>query len=197
MGPYELLFLIECEQRRHIASGKEERKWSHSVVSDSLHPQGLWPTTLLNPWDFPGKSTGMGCHFLLQGIFLTQGSNPGLLHCRLYLLSHQGSPSGRRWLKSKHAFSIFYFSICLWKQGTLRHNRWQSPRRKEPGLQNRPRKTVHLIYIGLSHEQEISFCHLKLLIWGCLVSNLLWYHTRVRAQVSHQIKLDPDVTGST
>ena len=50
---------------------------------------------LLGPWDFPGKSTGVGCHFLLQGIFLTQGSNPGLPHCRqmLYHLSHQGSPS--------------------------------------------------------------------------------------------------------
>ena len=45
------------------------------------------------PWNFPGKSTGVGCHFLLQGIFPTQGSNPGLLHCRqtLYRLSHQGS----------------------------------------------------------------------------------------------------------
>ena len=44
-------------------------------------------------WDFPVKNTGVGCHFLLQGIFLTQGSNPGLLHCRqtLYPLSHQGS----------------------------------------------------------------------------------------------------------
>ena len=41
-----------------------------------------------------GKNTGVGYHFLLQGIFLTQGSNQGLLHCRqiLYLLSHQGSP---------------------------------------------------------------------------------------------------------
>ena len=41
-----------------------------------------------------GNSPGVGCHFLLQGIFLTQGSNPGLLHCRqmLYLLSHQGIP---------------------------------------------------------------------------------------------------------
>ena len=40
---------------------------------------------------FPGNSTGLGCYFLLQGIFLTQGSNPGLLHCRqmLYPLSHQ------------------------------------------------------------------------------------------------------------
>ena len=33
---------------------------------------------LLRPWDFPGKGTGVGCHFLLQRIFLTQGSNPGL-----------------------------------------------------------------------------------------------------------------------
>ena len=46
------------------------------------------------PWDSPGKNIGVGCHFLLQGIFPTQGSNPGLLHCRqtLYPLSHQGSP---------------------------------------------------------------------------------------------------------
>ena len=35
---------------------------------------------LLCSWDFPGKNTGVGCHFLLQGIFLTQGSNPHLLH---------------------------------------------------------------------------------------------------------------------
>ena len=50
---------------------------------------------LLCPWDFPGKNTGVGCHFLLQGIFLTQGSNPGLPPCRqtLYHLSHQGSPN--------------------------------------------------------------------------------------------------------
>jgi len=47
---------------------------------------------LLRPWDFPGKSTGVGCHFLLQGIFLTQGLNLGLPHCRqpFYHLSHQG-----------------------------------------------------------------------------------------------------------
>ena len=46
----------------------------------------------LHPWNFPGQSTGVGCHFLLQGIFLTWGSNPGLPHCgqMLYCLSHQG-----------------------------------------------------------------------------------------------------------
>ena len=41
-------------------------KWSHSVVSDSSWPHGLQPTRLLLPWDFPGKSTGVGCHRLLQ-----------------------------------------------------------------------------------------------------------------------------------
>ena len=57
----------------------------------------LWTVARLAPllWDSPGQNTGVGCHFLLQGIFLTQGSNPGLLCCRqmLYPLSHQGSPS--------------------------------------------------------------------------------------------------------
>ena len=49
---------------------------------------------LLRPWDFLGKSAGVGCHFLFQGFFPTQGSNLGLPHCiqMLYRLSHQGSP---------------------------------------------------------------------------------------------------------
>ena len=45
-----------------------------------LQPHGLQPTRLLCPWDFPGKNTGVDCQFLLQGIFLTQGLNPSLLH---------------------------------------------------------------------------------------------------------------------
>ena len=50
-------------------------------------------TRPLGPWDSPGENTGVGCHFLLQGIFPTQGLNPGLLNCRqtLYHLNHQGS----------------------------------------------------------------------------------------------------------
>ena len=43
----------------------ETWKWSRSVVSDSSQPPGLQPTRLLRPWDFPGKSTGVGCHCLL------------------------------------------------------------------------------------------------------------------------------------
>ena len=59
-----------------------ELNWSRSVLSDSLRPRGLQPTRLLCPWDSPGKNTGVGGHFLLQGIFPTQGSNQGLPQCR-------------------------------------------------------------------------------------------------------------------
>ena len=45
----------------------------------TLRPSGLKPARLLCPWDAPGKTTGVGCHFLLQGIFPTHGSNPCLL----------------------------------------------------------------------------------------------------------------------
>ena len=47
---------------------------------------------LLSPWDFPGKNTGAGCHFLLQDIFLTQGSNRHLLHGRRSPLGHLEAP---------------------------------------------------------------------------------------------------------
>ena len=50
------------------------------VMSDSLQPHGLLPSRLLHPWNFPVQNTGVGCHFLLQGILPTQGSNSRLLH---------------------------------------------------------------------------------------------------------------------
>ena len=48
----------------------EKWKWSRSVVSDSLPPHGLQPTRLLRPWDFPSKSTGVGCHCLLRTLII-------------------------------------------------------------------------------------------------------------------------------
>ena len=51
-----------------------------SVVSNSLQPRGLQPPRLLCPWNSPGEITGVSCHLLLHGIFLTQGSNLHLLH---------------------------------------------------------------------------------------------------------------------
>ena len=63
---------------------------SRSVVSDFLQPHGLY-----SPWNSPGQNTGVGSLSLLQGIFPTQGPNPGFPHCRqtLYQLGHKGSPA--------------------------------------------------------------------------------------------------------
>ena len=65
-------------------------KWSesHSVISNSLQPHGLY-----SPWNSPGQNTGVGNLSLLQGIFPSQGSNPGLPHCR-----HKGSPRITEWV---------------------------------------------------------------------------------------------------
>ena len=51
-----------------------------------LPSHGLWPTRLLCPWDFPGKNTAVGCHFVLRGIFTDQGSNLRLLNWQMYSL---------------------------------------------------------------------------------------------------------------
>ena len=71
-----------------------------SVMLDSLWPHGFSPQAPLCSRNFPGKNTGVGYHFLLQGIFPTQGWNPSLLHCRLTLdcLSRQGLRP-YRWFK--------------------------------------------------------------------------------------------------
>ena len=68
---------------------------SHSVMSNSLRPHGLH-----SPWNSLGQNTGVGSLSLLQGIFLTQESNQGLLHCRriLYQLSHKGSLRILEWV---------------------------------------------------------------------------------------------------
>ena len=70
-----------------------------SVMSNSLKPYGLQPTRLLCPWNYPGKNIGVGCYFLLHGIFQTQGSNPGLPHCRqiFHHLSHERSPEDSKY----------------------------------------------------------------------------------------------------
>ena len=77
--------------RQGREASKEGDCVSHSVMSDSLQPQGLQPTRLLCPWNSPGKNTGVDCHSLLQRNFPTQGSNPGPLPRRpiLYCLSYR------------------------------------------------------------------------------------------------------------
>ena len=102
---------------------------SRSVMPDSLRPHGLQPAELPCPWDSPGKNTGVGCHFLLQGIFPTQGSNVGLPHCGqiLHHLSHQGSPrkSLNGWkLASSHLLRILWkwprlIQLCILSPSSL------------------------------------------------------------------------------
>ena len=97
--------LYEVEQER--AFGTKSESEIRSVVSDSLRPHGLQPTRLLHSWDFPDESTGVGCRFLLQRIFQTQGSSLGLLHCRqtLYRLIHQRSLEPRTWIFIKNSLN--------------------------------------------------------------------------------------------
>ena len=84
----------------------EKRKWSRSVVSDSWRPHGLQPSRLLRPWDFPGKSTGVGCHRLLQGSPLDLCSSM----CRLW-------PSFSRALEIK--VQVFHISLVVSRYHSL------------------------------------------------------------------------------
>ena len=91
-------------------------------MSDSLQPYGLY-----SPWNSPGENTGVGSLSLAQGIFPTQGLNPGLLYCRqiLYWLSYKGSLSikeinpeyslERLMLKLK----LQHFGHLMWRANTL------------------------------------------------------------------------------
>ena len=72
-------------------------------MCDSLWSHGLQHARLFCPWGSPGKDTGVGCHFLLQVIFPTQGSNPGLLHRRRTL-----SPSEPPGKDTSYHLSHFY-----------------------------------------------------------------------------------------
>ena len=108
----------------------EEWKLSHSVVSDSQRPHGLQPTRLLRPWDFPRKSTGVGCHCLLydfwekvlfqgqltkrqetqlKSVSLSQGSGKNV---RIRGISNLGS-----WLAS--LISVLKCYRCFWKPDFL------------------------------------------------------------------------------
>ena len=92
MGHVEI---TRCQLRRQ-QEGRAKRREAAAAAAlvpksrDSLRPLGLQPARLLCPWDFPGKNTGVGCHFLLQGLFPTQGSNLRLLLGR-QILYHRTS----------------------------------------------------------------------------------------------------------
>ena len=106
----EQIILLFCTE---VCHDYKNAKWSVRMEGDILKTkQGwsevkvlqLWPTLrphgLYSPWNSPGHITRVGSFSLLHGIFPTQGSNPGLPHCRwiLYQLSHKGSPRILGWV---------------------------------------------------------------------------------------------------
>ena len=99
------------------SSMKESKSVSHSVMSDSL-----WAHQAPLSRNFPSRNTGVGCPSLLQGIFLTQGSNLDLPHCSqiLYCLSHQGSPLEALWDKYQDFEMIWLFIYY-----PLQNTRWK------------------------------------------------------------------------
>ena len=94
------------------------RLWVREVLAAqsclTLWPQGLWPTSLLCPWDSPGKNTGVGSHSFLQGVFLPWDWT--WVHCRQILYAcHQGSPWWQRpeCLASQKCLQNLQLMCCL------------------------------------------------------------------------------------
>ena len=75
----------------------EKWKWSCSVVSDPQRPHGLQPTRFLHPWDFPGKSTGVGCHCLL------------IISQLLWVSSSGRGLDERFWIRVSHGTQLRYW----------------------------------------------------------------------------------------
>ena len=104
----------------------EKWKWSHSVVFDSSRPHGLQPTRLLYPWDFPGKSTGVGCHCLLRERSYNKSkrfTKVSGMHTYLWKLPNED----RNWSLVRGAMEI---SALFWHLETLY---WMTFHHWEPG----------------------------------------------------------------
>ena len=129
-------------------------QFSHSVMSDSLQPHGLY-----SPWNSPGQNTGVGSRSLLQGIFPTQGWNLGLLHCRqIFLLSEPpGMPLTS--VCAGSVASVMYDSLRLYGlQPSRLFCPWNS-------LGKNTRVGCHALLQGIFPTQGLNPCLLCLLHW--------------------------------
>ena len=99
-----------------------------------LRPQGLGPSRLLCPWDFPAKNTGLGCHFLLQGIFPTERLNSSVCISRTAgrFFCHGGSPLYEYILLFFNPFSRLPVAQTITRLPPMRKTRLQSPGREDP-----------------------------------------------------------------
>ena len=133
-------------------------------MSDSLQSSGLQPARHLCSWDSPGKNTGVGCHFLFQGIFLTQGWNPSLLH----LLHWQvGSLPLALPGKPNIVYISYWFCFCgelrviqfVIFMSCLRNSllSW-SPKYKSPLVTSKDFKVLHFKFRSLIQQKVVIVC---------------------------------------
>ena len=148
---------------------------SHSVVSDSLRPHGLY-----SPWNSPGQNTGVGSLSLLQGIFPTQGSNPGLPHYRRFTswatrearVPHELSRNFKNIIILKCCLLLFHNNepflnriVMCNKKWIVYNNQWQPPQwlvqENAPKYFPKPNfhqktVTVSLVVCCLSDPRQLS-----------------------------------------
>ena len=146
---------------------------SHSVVSNSLRPHGLY-----SPWNSRGHNTGVGSLSLLQGIFPTQGSNPGLLHCSWIFLPVE--PPGKPKNTGMGSLSLLQliFPIQELNQGLLHCGQilYQLSYEGSPLLFHNDYFLFNLVYkhlgltaLGSSCSSEGSCVHVKILNRICML----------------------------
>ena len=125
---------MRLHQTKRLLHSKWKWSESRSVMSNSLQPHRLY-----SPWDSPGQNTAVGSLFLLQGIFPTQGSNQGLLHCRriLYQLSHQRNPRILEWVAYPFSSGSFWPRNRT-KVSCIAGGFFTSWAIREPGIQTPP-----------------------------------------------------------
>ena len=129
--------------------------------------------------DSPGKSNGVGCHALLQGISVTQGLNPGLLYCRriLYQLSYQSRPMQTYWslflpeCVIVESVCVFLCSLCVMRQHLMTVRMWQN---------RKPSTSSFLSFIQISLPNQPRLCQL-----------LCQFHKWIRSVSSGESKISP------
>ena len=121
--PFQFLLIFKkkksirvMKKRERLKKKKEGFLYMGCILygSDSFWLQGLYPARLLCSWNSPGKNTGVCCHSLLQGIFLTQGSNLGLLRFHFFIWGEVNRERERE-EKERLEFMFFlgFYPCCL------------------------------------------------------------------------------------
>ena len=180
---YKILFLLlyTLMQAHHqkVSFHPSSHSWSSLRISSSHLPLPSYPLVvkvkvtqwcpvlcdphgLYSPWNSPSWNTGVGNLSVLQGIFPTQGSNPGLPHCRwiLHPLSHQGSPRNT----GVGSLSLLpgIFPTQKLNQGLL-HGRRVLYQLRYQGSPSGNHYSILCIHVFV-------FCFIRLIIWGSFVS---------------------------